>query len=174
VPLFFPYADRTVRAEREADGAVRFSLFRDFPLLDAVQMAIIDQGDHLFLELPGKFPKPVPFGDLDPALRDPLERLSEGLWHTFRVVQEFRQADAKGAQPDANHRISELRAAFKSKEGEQKELLSTVDFEAEDLTWPAMAEGTHPAPPPHSVSRDEAAVPPPGSLDAGPAPGARP
>src|SRR5665811_2334749 len=103
-------------------------------------MGVVDHEGKLFLELPSKLPQPLPFSELDPALRDPLERLSEGLWHTFRVVEEFRSADAKGQKPDLTHRISELKGSLNAHQGEQRDLLSTVDFEAEGLSWPAQVD----------------------------------
>ncbi len=153
-PLFFPYADRTVRVEKQDDGSVRFAMFRDFPLLDAVQMAIIDRDGKLYLELPSKLPQPVLLSALDPALRDPLERMTEGLWHTFRVVEEFRLLDARSGKPDPNHKVSDLKSALSAHMGEQKELLSTVDFEAEGLTWPALSNPNKHAPP--SLPGDDA------------------
>jgi S1-C subfamily serine protease len=140
--LFIPYADRTVRVEKQADGVVRFVLFRDFPILDSVQMAIHDQDGRVLLELPGKLQRPTAVADLDSQLRDPLDRMLEGLWHTLRTVAEFRQADARSGTPDPAHRISELRSTLSSRQSEQRELLSTVDFEAESLEWPASAGPT--------------------------------
>jgi hypothetical protein len=166
-PLFFPYADQVVRAERDAEGGVRFTLFRDFPLTENIHLAILDHDGKLTLEMPSRVPRPIAFTALDPPLREPLERLTEGLWKTLRATIDFRAADARSASsPDAAKALAEVKSRITSHIAEQKDLLSGVNFEAEDTAWPVIVDATaliEKALPPSMISAQE-------HPDGGPAP----
>lgn len=141
--LFFPYADQVVRAEKDPEGGVRFTLFRDFPLTENIHLGIIDREGKLTLEMPSRVSQPVAFTALDPPLREPLERLAEGLWKTLRATVEFRAADAKSAtSPDAAKQLAEVKSRITAHAAEQKDLLSAVNFEAEDSSWPVIVDAT--------------------------------
>lgn len=151
-PQFFPFADEVVRAERDPDGAVRFTLFRDFPLTNTVYLSIEDRDGQMTLLMPSRVPQPVPFTALDSELRDPLERLTDGLWHALHAVLDFRTMDAKSSSsPEAARQLTDMKGRLNSHLGEQKDLLSTVNFEADDAAWPVIAK---------TNERLEAAVPP--------------
>ena len=142
-PQYFPFADQVVRAERLAEGGVRFTLFRDFPLTDVVYLAITRREDHLTLEMPARVSQPVAFSALDSQLRDPLERLEDMLWHAFRGTLDFRALDARSARaPAAAHGLTELKSKLTSHGKEQSDLLSTVNFEADDAAWPVIVDAT--------------------------------
>lgn len=158
-PIFFPFGGEVVRAERDPEGAVRFTLFRDFPLTEAIYVAIEDHDGKLTLLMPSRINRPVPFTALDPELREPLERLSDSLWRSLHAVMDFRTMDAKsGSSPEAARQLTELKSRLNGKLGEQKDLLSTVNFEADDAAWPVIADTTQ---------RLEAAVPPSADADGG-------
>lgn len=148
-PAFFPFGDRTVRAEQLEPGVVRFSLFRDFPLFEAVQLALVDRGGMLALDVPGKTAGPVSLASLDPQLQEPTERLAEGLWRTFRLVEEMRSQEARLAgRLEGTQRIGEAKSRLNVRLQEQRELLGTLDFEAEELTWPVLTPDSGPIPQP--------------------------
>ena len=142
-PLYFPFADEVVRVDRETDGAVRFVLFRDFPLTEDVYLALTDREGKVSLEMPSRVSRPVPFAALDPQFRDPMERLTDMLWHSLRSVSDFRLLDAKSAgSAEATHQLTDMKTRLTTHTSEQKDILSTVSFEADDAAWPVIVDAT--------------------------------
>ena len=100
VPLFFPFADRTVRAQRDyRDGAGRAE---PVPRLPAQRWRADGARRARGQALPGCADGSSPgallaFSDLDPSLREPLDRLADGMWHALRVSLDYRAAENKAA-----------------------------------------------------------------------------
>jgi len=142
-PLYFPFGDQVVRAELEPDGAVRFTLFHDFPLINTVYLSITERQGHRTLQMPSRVSEPVPFAALDAPLREPLDRLGDSLWHAFRQVTDFRALNARAARSQAaSQQVDALKTQLQSRDGEKKDLLSTVSFEADDAAWPVIVDTT--------------------------------
>jgi serine protease Do len=167
-PFVMPFADRAVRVDLEGED-VRFSLLdADYPLTTAVQVAIVARGD---LAQPAAFVVPSRFGErelpwpaLDGSLRDPGQRLHDALWRQLAAVLAYRDGEARGG-PEARTALSAAAARIRGRRGEQKEILQSIDFDADELSTsaaaaPAASEGVSPARV-HTRLGDEEALDPP-------------
>jgi serine protease Do len=149
-PFFMPFADRTVRVAAQP-GAVRFDVLdADFPLSSGVDIALVGRGDlaePAAVVLPRSGDREVAWSTVEPALRDPAQRLHDALWRQLGHVLSFRDAEARGRDsPDARAALSSAAARVRGRRGDEKEILQAVDIEAEDLAWAAAEGDAQPTP----------------------------
>jgi serine protease Do len=144
-PFLMPFADSAVRVDGEGD-AIRFALLdSQFPLTASVQAALVDRdGDFAqpsALLLPPRFgDREIPWGSLDAMLRDPGQRLYDALWKQLAAVLAFREAEARARTgSEARASLAASAARIRSRRGEQRETLQSIDFDAEDLEAPPAA-----------------------------------
>ena len=144
-PFLMPFADSAVRVDRESD-AIRFELLdSQFPLTASVQAALVDRdGDSTAptaLVLPPRFgDREIPWASLDAMLRDPGQRLYDALWRQLAAVLAFREAELRGRTgSEARASLAASAARIRSRRGEQREALQSIDFDAEDLEAPPAA-----------------------------------
>ncbi len=159
-PFLMPFADRVVRVDVQGD-AVRFGLLdAEFPLTGSVQAALVDRDGDLAepsaLVLPGRFgEKEIPWPAVDATLRDPGQRLYDALWRQLAAVLTYREVEARGRSGSGTRSALAASAArIRKRQGEQKEILQSIDFDADDLVWapatiPAVREPAGAAPPGH-------------------------
>jgi serine protease Do len=151
-PVLMPFGDRAVRVTADAAGAVRFELLdAEFPLSSAVQVVLVDRDGDLAepsaIVLPRRFgDRELAWASLDPALRDPGQRLYDALWRQLAHVVAFRDAEARGAsRPDGRAALAASAARIRGKRADQKEILQGIDFDADDLASAAAAVEPRPA-----------------------------
>jgi serine protease Do len=140
-PFVMPFGDRAVRVEAVGDGA-RFELLdAEFPLTSAVQVALVVRGGDLAepaaLVLPRRFgEREILWAALDPAWKDPGQRLHEALWRQLAAVVAYRDAEARGRSlPDAREALSSSASRIRGRRSDQKDILQGVDFDADDVAW---------------------------------------
>jgi serine protease Do len=140
-PFVMPFGDRAVRVEA-AGVEARFELLDpDFPLTSAVQVALVDRGGDLAepaaIVLPRRFGESeIPWVSLDPAWKDPGQRLHEALWRQLAAVLAYRDAEARGRSlPDASAALSSTASRIRGRRNDQKDILQAVDFDADDVAW---------------------------------------
>lgn len=140
-PFLMPFADRVVRVDLQGD-VVRFGLLDgEFPLTESVQAALVDRdGDFAepsALVLPPRFgEREIPWGAVDATLRDPGQRLYDAMWKQLAAVLAFREAEARGrAGSEPRSAAAASAARIRKRRSEQKEILQSIDFEADDLVW---------------------------------------
>ena len=142
-PFLMPFADRVVRVDVQGE-VVRFGLLdAEFPLTNSVQAALVDRdGDFAeptALVLPPRFgEREIPWSAVDATLRDPGQRLYDAMWKQLAAVLTFREAEAKAkARSGLEARSALAASAARVRKGrhEQKEILQSVDFDADDLLW---------------------------------------
>jgi serine protease Do len=138
-PLFMPFADRVVRVEVQ-DDVIRFGLLGgEFPLTDTVQAQLVDRVGELAepsaLLLPQRFgEREIPWATVDATLRDAGQRLYDALWKQLAAVLALREAEARG-WPEGRSALAESAALIRKRRAEQKEILQSIDFDADDLAW---------------------------------------
>lgn len=136
-PFVMPFADRAVRLDVDA-GAVRFALLDgEFPLSWAVEAALVSRGRDLSqpsaLAVPRRLgPREVPWSSLDGTLRDSGQRLYEALWRQLAAVLPLRERELLG-NGEGRTTLTSVAARIKARRGEQREILQSIDFDAEDL-----------------------------------------
>jgi serine protease Do len=140
-PFLMPFADRAVRVDVEGD-VIKFGLLDgEFPLTGSVQVTLVDRdGDFVepsALLLPPRFgEREIPWTSVDAALRDPGQRLYDALWKQLAAVLAFREGEErsfKGSESRAP--LAAAAARIRKRRAEQKEILQSIDFEADDLVW---------------------------------------
>jgi hypothetical protein len=136
-----PFADRAVRVDFEGD-VIKFGLLDgEFPLTGSVQVTLVDRdGDFVepsALLLPPRFgEREIPWTSVDAALRDPGQRLYDALWKQLAAVLAFREGEErsfKGSESRAP--LAAAAARIRKRRAEQKEILQSIDFDADDLVW---------------------------------------
>ncbi len=144
-PFLMPFAERVVRVDAGAE-TVRFSVLEaDYPLTARVELAVIartsDLGRASALVLPPRFgEREIPGMRLEPTFREQAVRLSHALWKQLAAVVAFRELElASGASAEGRSALAAAVARIRSGRAEQKEVLQSVGFDAEDLVWPADA-----------------------------------
>lgn len=146
-PIIIPFGDRAVRVEVERErGAVKFSLYdADWPLSTRMHLVIVDADKEY--STPSALQLPQRFGDaeidwdkLDPAVRDPTQKLYDALWRQLAAVLAYRDADAhlKGG-PDASAAVAQAAALIRARKPEQRDLLNSMDFESDSIAWPVLS-----------------------------------
>jgi len=141
VPFLMPFADRVVRVDAERDG-IRFALLdADYPLTSSVQVAFTvrdgDLAEPFALALPLRFgDRQIPWSALDEVVRDPGRRFFDALFKQLALVMAFRQkAASRGPGPQNRANLAALASSIRGVKGEQKDILQSIDFDAEDLLW---------------------------------------
>ncbi len=144
-PFVMPFADSAVRVDLDGE-TIRFALLDSgFPLTVSVQAALVDRGGEVAepfaLVLPPRFgEREIPWASLDAGLRDPGLRLHDALWRQLAAVLAFREDELRARSgPEARASLTAAAARIRSRRREQREVLQSIDFEAEDLWSPAAA-----------------------------------
>jgi hypothetical protein len=101
--------------------------------------------------LPGRYgDRQIAWEELDPALRDPAQRLHDALWKQLAAVLAFRDGEARAAaSPEGRALLAATAARLRSRKGEQREILQSIDFDPDDLAWrpgaaPVASDGAAP------------------------------
>jgi serine protease Do len=138
-PFLMPFGDRAVRVGLHGQ-VVRFEVLdAEFPLSAGVEVALVDRDADLVepsaLALPRRSGEhELTWAALDAGLRDPAQRLYDGLWRQLAQVLSFRDAEARArGSPESRAALAASAARLRARRPEQKELLQAVAFEAEEL-----------------------------------------
>ena len=144
-PLIMPFGDRAVRVEADG-GAVRFALLdADYPLTSTVELTLVVRGASAAqpsaLVLPQRLgEREMTWVELGAGLRETSQRLHDALWKQLAVVLSVREAE--GRRPSSAGSRAALAAAaaqVRARRAEQKEILQSIDFDADDLLRQAAA-----------------------------------
>ena len=163
-PFVMPFADRVVRVEVDGDGdTVRFGLLDgEYPLTLHSEAELIDRGQDLsrpaaLVPSPRGTRREVAWAGLDAVSRGAAERLHDALWSQVAAVLEYRDAEQRRGGGGG---ASALAARIRAHREEQREILQSVDFDADGYARPvagvaAAARGASGATPPdHAVGEE--------------------
>lgn len=129
---FFPFGGQVARALPDGEGA-RFEVYEDFPVTDALQIALVSRDTGALVELPGSHGT-LPLSSLDDAVREPIETLERELWTSLGLSLRLSRARVGGdSSARARKELSTLRRRLTARQTEQKEMLSAVDAQRDAL-----------------------------------------
>lgn len=135
-PVVMPFGDRVVSVAAVGDE-VRFDLLAaDYPLTTGRQLALVHRGGELGRPAALLFPERLGDGEaawasLEPALRDAGERLDEALWRQLAGVLAYRDDEARRRAGGERSKAEAAASGLRARRAEQREILASIDFEAE-------------------------------------------